>query len=126
MPGWHNPFLKDRWQEFHIAEFAFVNLRYLWPYDHSWQRLDINRSPLGPDAMKTWWKEEFLPSVKIRCEDTFGYNVFRFTEGYHNMPSYVPPMAQAAEEQLAPETDRYKAAMGAAVAQASEVPEHFW
>ena len=75
--------------------------------------------------MKTWWKEEFLPSVKIRSEETFGYSVFRFTEEYHNMPSYVPPMATAAEAQLLPETDRYKAAIGDLLSKASEVPERF-
>lgn len=58
--------------------------------------------------------------MKIRCEETFGYSVFRFTEGYRQMPSYIPPLAQAAEEQLSPEMDRYKAATEALVLKTNE------
>jgi hypothetical protein len=126
MPGWNNRFLKDQPQEFHIAEFAFVNLRHLWSYAHSWQQLDINRSPLGSEEMKTWWKEQFLSAVKIRPEETFGYNVYRFTEGFHQSPSFVSPVVQQAEELLAPETDRYKAAMAAVASQWEQVPESLW
>lgn len=123
MPGWFNPYKKNKWQTFHVGEFAYVNLLHLPPYEQNFQPLDFTRSPLDRHEIEEWWTKVFLPKRKVDPKSCFGYAIYQFTEVNRvASPAYVPAMAPAHEELWKEQLDHYKAAMSAATARPEEIP----
>lgn len=128
LPSWNNPYRKNCKQNFECAEFAFINLFYLPPYENRWEQLDFTKSPLDNREAEEWLCKKFLPRVGLKPHNCWGFGIYRYTGGglKDSQPSFIPPTVHLHEDSWKIEMDRYKKSMADVASKTDLVPEDYW